>query len=75
MIRELYKTREVVGSELTDLIKVYHPRLLARARRPAQTAGCAGVNAIRLRIASKGFIHLWLQFLPYRRAGGAAKPP
>jgi len=34
----------------------------AAARRPAQTAGRAGVNAIRLRIASKGFIYLWLQF-------------
>jgi len=42
---------------------------------PAKLRAGVGVNAIRLRVAPKGFIHLWLQFLPYRRAGGAAKPP
>jgi len=31
------------------------------------------MNAIRLRIAPKGFIHLWLQFLPYHRARGCGE--
>jgi len=37
---------------------------------PAKLRAGVGVNVIRLRIASKGFIHLWLQFLPCHRAGG-----
>ena len=42
---------------------------------PAKLRAGVGVNVIRLRIASKWFTHLRLQFLPYHRAGDSLVLP